>query len=123
MDAQLRVERVALHEPLERPDVLGLAQQGEHAAGVGEAPVGVVGEAALQAARVVLVRVARVVRSAVDGRQAAGAQVDGVVDKGARGDAAAAAARGQVDGGVALVLVDDDVVGRGVVQGGAVAAQ
>lgn len=122
VDSQLRVEGVALHEPLERPDVLGLPQEREHAARVGEAPVGVIGKTSLHAARVVLVRVARVIAAPVDSRQAARAQVDGIVDKRPRGDAAAAAAGGEVHGRVALVGVDDDVVVLGVVHGGAVAA-
>ena len=122
VDSQLGVERVPLHEPLKRPDILRLPQQRKHTRRVRKALVGIIRQAALQAARVVLVRVARVIRPAIDGGQPAGAKVDGVVDKGARGDAAAAVAGGQVDGGVALVLVDDDVVVCRVVHGAAVAA-
>lgn len=122
VDAQLRVQRVALHQPLEGPNILGLAQQGEDAAGVCEAVVGVLGKTALQAARVVLVGVGGVVGAAVDGRQAAGAKVDSVVDKGPRGDAAATRASRQVHGGVALVLVNNDVVGICVIHRDAVAA-
>lgn len=123
MNTELRIRRVPIHQRLKRPHILRVPQQRQHTRLVGEPHIRLVRQAPRQAPRVVLERVRRVVEPVVDRRQPVRAQVQRVVGKRARRDAPAARPGAHVDGGVALVRVDHDVVRRRVVERRAVARE
>lgn len=115
MNTQLGVCRIAVHQIRKRPHILRVPQQRQNARLIREPLVGIICQASFQAPRVVLEWIRRVIRSAIDQRQAVGAHVQGVVDKRARRDAAAAGTGGHINRRVAGIRVDDNVVRRRVV--------
>lgn len=114
--------RPALHRELEVINILGLREQVQNAGLIGEALVRFVRQATLQAARVVLKWVRRVIALAVQQTQASRTQIDSHVHERSRCHTAAASPGGKVGGRIRAAINDDPIGGR-VVQGCAIARE